>query len=322
MSSIFLVAEADGEVGFGHLAELRAVAASLRERDVAPHRVGIGPVSPEDGVEWLPDFEAVTQRVIAAKPRVIAWSVRTSRWRSIWPRVERLESRHLWIADVADDYPAVQTLVIPTLQPQWRRTQSRTKVFSGPQYFPLDVRGPREVTPMRARTGDVLLTLGGADRTEASLRIAPALAGTKSTVVIGPAFRHRDQVSRIASSCGLDIADAPAGLRELLLRHRIVISAGGNTLFEAAAAGTPALVAWEDPHELAQGTAFADKRAARVLGRGAALETETVRDAVISLLSSERDLENMSSAGRGLVDGRGAERIADLVLELAAGVAA
>ncbi len=84
MSSVFLVAEADGEVGFGHLAELRAVAASLRERHIVPNRIGIGPSSSEDGVEWLPDYEAVMKRLTAAKPRVIAWSVRTPRWRSAW----------------------------------------------------------------------------------------------------------------------------------------------------------------------------------------------------------------------------------------------
>jgi spore coat polysaccharide biosynthesis predicted glycosyltransferase SpsG len=227
----------------------------------------------------------------------------------------------VWIADVAEDYPAVDALIVPTLLPQWRAATTRTRVFAGPAYFPLDVRGPREVESVGERRRDVLLTLGGADRTEASLRLIPALTETKSTVVIGPAFRHRQAVERTAAAYGLETVVAPEGLRELLLEHRLAISSGGNTLFEAAAAGTPALVTWEDPHEEAQGKAFADAGTARVIGRGADVDPDRVRNAVNQLLGST-DLEAMSNAGRHLIDGRGADRIADLLVELAQGAAA
>lgn len=320
--NVFLVAEADGQVGFGHLAEIRAVASALRQHGMAVTSIGIGPPVPgQPQVEWVPGYDAVMARIAAAAPRVIGWSVRTSRWRAAWPALEGSPARHLWIADLADDYPPVEALVVPALEPRWRPLHRGTRVLAGPAYFPLDLRGPRAVPPLAARSRDVLLTLGGADRTEASIRLAPALAGTKSTVVIGPAFRHDQELKRVAAGAGLDVAIAPDGLRELLLQHRLVVSAGGNTLFEAAAAGTPALVAWEDPHEEAQGRAFAQKGAARVIGRGADLDTNVVSGMVTSLLAS-KDLDVMSAAGRDLVDGRGADRIASLLVELAAGVAA
>ena len=323
MTDVFLVSEADHEVGLGHLAELRSVASALRERGVAVMRINLGPqIANERDVEWIDDYRLLAKRLAESRPRIIGWSVRTNRWRSAWTAIERSGARHLWIADVADEYPAVDALVVPTLQPRRSDVQSKMRVYRGPQYFPLDRRGPLDVPPIRGRGRDVLLTLGGADRTEASLRIVPALAATLSTVVIGPAFRHRDALARIAASSGLDIVNAPEGLRTLLLRHRVVISAGGNTLFEAAAAGTPALVAWEDPHEEVQGKAFVEKGSARLLGRGAALDVAVAREGIARLLSSPTDLDAMSAAGRQLVDGRGADRIADLVLELAAGAAA
>ena len=322
MSVALLIAEADGEVGFGHLAELKIVASALRQRGMSPTRIGIGPASmSEPEVEWHPRYDALVARLISSRPAVVAWSVRTRRWHSIWRDVEAVATHHLWITDVADDYPAVDVLVVPTLEPAWREAPMRTRVLSGPAYFPLDLRGPAEISAVRSRPRDILLTLGGADRTEASLRLISLLPGSRSTVVIGPAFRHADRVQSAAVSAGVDVVVSPDGLRQLLLEHRLVISAGGNTLFEAAAAGTPALVAWEDPHEEVQGLAFERRGCARVLGRGVDINIDDAKRIATGLLSS-RDLDAMSVAGRSLVDGGGAGRIADLLLELAQGVAA
>lgn len=319
---LFLVAEVNRKVGLGHLAELRAVASALRERGISTARIAVGSAMVgESDVEWVSNYEALMRRLVARRPHAIAWSVRTDGWRSVWHAFLGLPARHLWIADIADDYPPVDALVVPTLEPRWRAPQPGTRVFAGPAYFPLDIRGPREVPPLRARPHHALLSLGGADRTEASLRLVPALTGTRSTVVIGPAFRHRDELVRMAAAAALQAVVAPDGLRDLLLRHQLIISAGGNTLFEAAAAGTPALVAWEDPHEEAQGVAFATKGTARVLGRGADVDVKVAAASVAALLASD-DLDAMSAAGPRTVDGCGADRIADLLVELEAGVAA
>jgi UDP:flavonoid glycosyltransferase YjiC (YdhE family) len=318
--SVVLVAEADGNVGFGHLGELRAVGRVLDQRGVPVNRIAIGPraeAGPE--FEWVSGFTALAERLPSNPNRVIAWSVRTNRWKAAWSQLG--SGHHVWIADVADDYPDVDALVVPTLHPQWRKAKSATRVFAGPSYFPLDVRGSREVPSVTDRQEDVLLTLGGADRTEVTPRLLPSLAGTRSTVVIGPGFRNRAEVERLAAANRVDSLFAPDGLRDLLLRHRIVITAGGNTLFEAAAAGTPALVTWEDPHEQAQGRSFAEAGAAQVIGRGVDVDPAELARAVFQLLGSS-DLATMSAAGRKLIDGRGAHRISDLIIDMARGAAA
>ena len=321
MTSYVLVAEADRQVGLGHLAEMRTLAEALEARGVHAHRIAVGIEAPAgDGVERVDSYGELEARLRQVDPSVVAWSVRTDRWKQAWPRLAP-RAHHVWIADVADDYPAVDVLIVPTLKPKWRKPESKTRVEGGPEFFPLDTRGTREIADIADRPRDVLLTLGGADRTEASLRIAPSLRGARSTVVIGPAFRHAAELARIAAAAGLAVVSQPAGLRELLLEHRIVISAGGNTLFEAAAAGTPALVTWEDPHEEEQGRAFAEAGAARVIGRGADVDVSRIRSAVDALLRSE-DLEAMSSAGLCLIDGRGSERIASIIMQVASGVAA
>src|SRR5581483_8549360 len=97
MSAVLLIAEADGDVGLGHLAELKIVASALRERGVAASRIAIGqPLGGDADVEWLSGYDAVVARIVGARPAVVAWSVRTTRWRSIWRDVEAASARHLW----------------------------------------------------------------------------------------------------------------------------------------------------------------------------------------------------------------------------------
>jgi UDP-N-acetylglucosamine:LPS N-acetylglucosamine transferase len=95
----------------------------------------------------------------------------------------------------------------------------------------------------------------------------------------------------------------------------MVITAGGNTLMEAAASGTPALVTWEDPHERDQGEVFERLGAAIVLGKGELLDPSLLRQQTEKLLDSPETLSAMMIAGRRAVDGRGAVRIADVILE-------
>jgi spore coat polysaccharide biosynthesis predicted glycosyltransferase SpsG len=319
---VWLVAEAGREIGWGHLAEMRAVASALEARGVASTRIVTGPddVHGTD-VEWLPDHASLIARIVDVRPAVVGWNMRTNGWRDAWYLLEGSPTRHLWIDDIADDYPEVDVLVIPRLDPPNRVAHPGPRVFGGAAYFPLDVRGSRVVPPLHERPREVLLTLGGSDPTEASLRLAPMLAGTRSTVVIGPGFRHRDELLRVAASARLDVAVAPDGLRDLLVAHRLVISAGGDTLFEAAAAGTPALVTWTNPSEESQGAAFASRGTARVLGRGIEVDPGSVAREVRSLLAADT-LNAMSAAGPGVVDSGGADRNAELLLELVNGDAA
>lgn len=315
---MLLVAEAGREVGWGHFAEMRAVAAALETRGAASTRIAIGADDVHGaGVEWLPNYVSLIGRIVNDRPAVVGWSTRTAGWRDAWHLLAGMPTRHLWIDDVPEAYPPVDVLIIPTLTHRRETTPSGTNIFGGADYFPLDVRGPRDVPPVRERSRDVLLTLGGSDPTEASLRLVPALAGTRSTVVVGPAFRHREALLKAVAAAGLDAVVAPDGLRTLLVAHRLVISAGGDTLFEAAAAGTPALVAWTNPHEEVQGNAFAARGTARVLGRGASLDVVAVARTVSELLTSG-DLDTMSAAGPCAVDCHGAERIAELLLTLGA----
>src|SRR5438552_799644 len=118
---------------------------------------------------------------------------------------------------------------------EWVSSEPPSRVLRGPAYLPLFPSYRAAPKPLAERKGDVLLSLGGADRTRATLRLLPSLRELRATVVIGPGFVHAREVCDMASRLGIKHEDAPGSLHELLAAHKTVITAGGNTLYEAAA---------------------------------------------------------------------------------------
>lgn len=321
MPKIFLIAEADSEVGFGHLSEVRALAMALEKLGGSLEVVGIGPVPAYEGWRlgrWMENVESALTFVASKAPSVSLWSLR----RPLSPRavdiLQRMRGAKVWLTDQPSSIPPIDLLVLPTVVEQWcYKPQEVNSALLGSTYFPLDPVYASVPLPFEKRDGDVVLTLGGADPTQATLRLLPAVAGLHSTVVIGPGFRHRDQVREAAALMGIKWCEAPETLYPFLRNHRLVISSGGNTLYEAAASGTPAFVAWEDPHEEKLALAFARAGAVSVLGQGSTVGIRIVRDTIVEAAGSGDILSRMAKAGRRLVDGKGAWRIAEAVWALA-----
>jgi spore coat polysaccharide biosynthesis predicted glycosyltransferase SpsG len=245
---------------------------------------------------------------------VTIWSLRRPLDAHLEKLFARLGDIRVWITDQPGKPFPVDVVVVPVITKtplgDWPG-----RMLAGLDYLPLEASYADEPTPLADRGHDVLLSLGGADPTRATLRLLPGLGDFDSTVVIGPGFVHAGEVKRAAKALGIRYIQSPDGLQNLLRTHRMVITAGGNTLMEAAASGTPALVTWEDPHERDQGEVFERLGAAIVLGKGELLDPSLLRQQTEKLLDSPETLSAMMIAGRRAVDGRGAVRIADVILE-------
>ncbi len=320
MRTILLFAEADSEIGFGHLGEIRAISRALTARDDIRTRVfAVGTpcdTGSDMACDWLTDSTGVIQVMNSIEADATVWSFRRPLAPGVWEALETSCAFKVWLADMPERIPHVDLFIMPTLVKEWQRHPHEAKsALLGPSYMTLDPVFEAEPEPIHGRTRDVLLSLGGADRSHATLRVLRALEGLSATVVIGPGFNHDQEVRRLASALRINVEEKPSGLRPLLICHRIVISAGGNTLCEAAASGTPALVAWEDPHERAAGTALEEAGGALVLGQGIALQPDKVREEIDRALRTPGLLDSMARAGRRLIDGKGAHRVVDAIRE-------
>jgi spore coat polysaccharide biosynthesis predicted glycosyltransferase SpsG len=168
----------------------------------------------------------------------------------------------------------------------------------------------------------VLVAVGGADPCRALPRIVHALdvvsERIETTAVIGPFFpRDRSELLPERYVHRVRFVDTPDDLLQLMLDADIAVSAGGQTLYELAATGTPAVAV-----EVAsnQGFQIRGLAAAGVVFDAGQLSDRDfdarLSTAVERLLSDVAAREKMSVCGRRLVDGRGAARVAAAIASL------
>jgi spore coat polysaccharide biosynthesis predicted glycosyltransferase SpsG len=318
MTTVIQLAEADNKVGFGHLRELHAIGASFEKKGISvqTYVIGTAPAGMQwtTKARWVDNSEGLSRLIWNSDAGIGIWSFRRRLDTHLEKLFDHLGSVRVWITDQPAESVHAQVVVIPTilghLNGNWPG-----RVLQGLEYLPVEASLASDPPQPEARPHDVLMSLGGADPSRATLRLLPELTGFDSTVVIGPGFVHADEVRHMAGELGIRHIKAPDGLQSLLHSHRVVVSAGGNTLAEAAAAGAPALVTWEDPHERHQGEVFETRGAALVVGQGAAVEPNILNQQIRKLLDSPARLRTMALAGRKAVDGLGATRIVEAILE-------
>jgi UDP-2,4-diacetamido-2,4,6-trideoxy-beta-L-altropyranose hydrolase len=156
----------------------------------------------------------------------------------------------------------------------------------------------------------VLVTLGGED---AGAALAAAVAAVEAALpdasidLVAGAFAHSASVrsARVTLHRGLPT------LRGLLLEADFAVTAAGMTLYECLATGTPAVAV---PLAENQKPAYDElSRAGLIVPGGPDLSA-----AVERLARDAPFRRELSERGRGVVDGRGAERVAVELIRAAA----
>lgn len=200
----------------------------------------------------------------------------------------------------------------------YRSRNGQTLFLLGPGYAVLQ-RPFRHLPehPARDAAARVLIAVGGADPHELLRRLVEWIDELEEPfeidAVIGPfaqrpsgspAHRHRTR-----------LLDAPDGLHAFLGACHLVVCGAGQTLYEAAASGTPAIAIQLFDNQQSTYAGFVAAGAA--VGAGA-VGAGDLRGRVIErtreLLRDAAARDALGNAGRRLVDGRGAERVADRLL--------
>ncbi len=198
---------------------------------------------------------------------------------------------------------------------------SELRIYAGPDYFPLGPEYAKWGRRPRVVDGDlstVVVTMGGVDRSGATLRVFDILdrcaSPVEKHVVLGAAFAWPDAMEerlRSARSRWHVHRGLPT-LASLIGSADAAITAGGNTLYELACVGTPAITLHEDPHEEEQARAFEARGFGTWVGRGADADAQQLVMA-LERLQHREFRRAQSAAGRRIVDGRGGARICDLI---------
>ena len=194
----------------------------------------------------------------------------------------------------------------------------------GAQYALLQEEFFREPNrPIRKVVQRVLVSVGGTDRFELTRRLVEwtrtALRGVSIDILAAPFFGEHDtrQLQRTAGTEGNIILHRDSTkIRDLMLSCDVAVSGGGQTAYELAATGTPSL-----------SIRIADNQTCSLEGlsaKGTLLWIGDVRDddlgekflRALTQVSDAGLRESMSVSGRLLVDGYGAQRVANTMLEV------
>lgn len=192
---------------------------------------------------------------------------------------------------------------------------TKAMLLTGPQYAILRPQftglGPHPARPVGNR---ILVTVGGSDPLGQSDRIMQVLSKIEKPLeirlVLGALSEDISSMPRQHNvTCLKDVSDM-AGLMQWA---DLAVAGSGQTIFELAAAGCPAVCLQVADNQRLTGSLFSGKRSAVVLD--ARVVADDHIEATLRMLINDHEMrKQMSSAGQMVVDGRGTDRIVAAVL--------
>jgi UDP-2,4-diacetamido-2,4,6-trideoxy-beta-L-altropyranose hydrolase len=162
----------------------------------------------------------------------------------------------------------------------------------------------------------VLITLGGADPTNATLKVIHALRRVstrtiEARIIIGAANPYHAELQSILQlpPHNLKAVVAATDMPRLMAWADVAISAAGSTSWELAFMGVPSLLLITADNQHGIGSGLAAAGAAISLGRCEELSIDELHEQLARLLDSRSLRERLSRRARSLVDGNGATRV-------------
>jgi UDP-2,4-diacetamido-2,4,6-trideoxy-beta-L-altropyranose hydrolase len=161
----------------------------------------------------------------------------------------------------------------------------------------------------------ILVSFGGSDPSNETSKVLEAmrLSGRKdiqADLIVGMANPNRAMLESMALGIpNVSLHLQSENMAEMMLRADLAIGGGGMTLWERCCMGLPSLVAIQADNQDEIVRAVAELGAIINLGR---VEDLTAKDYLFAMdnISAGR-LADMTEKGMGLVDGKGAQRVAD-----------
>jgi spore coat polysaccharide biosynthesis predicted glycosyltransferase SpsG len=178
----------------------------------------------------------------------------------------------------------------------------------------------RRFRSIRTVARKVLVTMGGSDPENITQRVIEALTrlgapGLETKVVAGPANPHVKTLEKVIASSKLPIQlliDVP-DMAALMGWADLAVSDVGSTCWELACLGVPAIVLAATQQQLRIAGDIESSGIAQNMGWHAAVPVDRLAAALDVLLYSSFRRLRMSQQGRALVDGKGAERVMNVL---------
>ncbi|HAZ10370.1 MAG TPA: hypothetical protein DCY56_04615 [Candidatus Omnitrophica bacterium] len=199
--------------------------------------------------------------------------------------------------------------------------RDKTQYLLGSKYFIFReefIKVTKIKRKIKKNANNVLVTMGGSDPFRITIKVVKALGCMNKPflnlkVILGAAFNSlaKKEIKAILEKFRGDykIIENCNNMAELMLWSDLVIINGGLTKYEAAITGTPTFVVSHSEAEKKIMKDFQKGGSAIHLGYAKNIKENIICEAVEDLLSNNTLRKRMSEKGRGIVDGKGADRI-------------
>lgn len=203
------------------------------------------------------------------------------------------------------------------------RAEPGTLWLMGARYTPLR-REFREAAEQQRKVADqgnrILITMGGADPDNVSGRVVGALLALKRDdlkvkIVIGPLNPHRPALNAQLTGApfSAELLEPVSKMAPLMQWADLAISAAGSTCWELAALGVPMLVTVLADNQEKVVTSLADHGVAINLDWFHSWQPAHLAMVIAELLADQQQRRSMGERGQGLVDGKGAKRVIEII---------
>ncbi len=322
------------EVGFGHVTRSLAVARALRDRQGygvvfamacdrnANERVASEGFPVEKWSAGMHEEAWLDSLVHRHRPRGLFLDIRTGLSRSSVHKVKQNVPLTILLDDGSARRLEGDIVVYPPVQQvedlDWIGF-SGTKLV-GWEWIMLPGRSVRKPAGHRGDGAKkVLVTMGGSDPLDLTWEVACRLSSLPFDVapvfVIGPGFGQPELLEKRLRGLFPDaeILLQPSSLAQTFAGVDLAITMYGVTAQELAASGVPAVYVCLDEDHLYSARSLTDRGVGVTLGLADDIDWFNAADTIASLMSDGEELALMAKRGPRLIDGQGADRLAELV---------
>lgn len=205
----------------------------------------------------------------------------------------------------------------------WNYLDSQGRVIKGHEYLILPSKLNEynlQNKVIRENINTITVSMGGIDYYNSTLKIVDWLLMMQFSgvinIVLGAGYRYIDELnSCIKGIKNCKVVQDIDYLYDLFLESDLAFCAGGNTLHELAAIGTPTIIVPTMPHELENAIEFQNRGFGIACVLSKELDIGDLDDAY-SLVKDYRKRDNMSISGKLIVDGLGYVRVSDVLESL------
>lgn len=220
--------------------------------------------------------------------------------------------------DLGPGRELADALVYSLVRPPAR---SKLKMYAGPLYMTLKDEFKKmhsKKKKIKEKIDSVLVSMGASDPQALTIKVLKAIEKVNLNfapmVVIGQAFTHHSELKKVLDTAQKKyvVKSNVDNMADLMYNTDIALISGGVSVYEIGAVGTPAIVLCQNKHE--NTNVFEDYGFVIKLGLGRYVSEERIIRTVERVAKTTALRQKMSENGKKLVDGRGAERVAEIIL--------